>query len=83
MSAILPQEGGGDQLPQRPRHGDVLDLDMEGQPTRSVLLLAYDPEVSVWTVRDAGSGELLLIRIHEDLSWCHITIEEADEPFTG
>lgn len=70
----LPQEQGPGQLPGR---GDVLDLEMEGESPRTVTLLALDTELDVWTARDAVSGELLFIRISDDLTWQHVIFEDA------
>jgi hypothetical protein len=63
-------------LPQGPQRGDTLDLEIEGDATTlGVELLLHDDKMDVWTARDEASGDLMLIRLGDDLTWHHISVE--------
>lgn len=75
----LPQDPGDTQLPGR---GDMVTLNMEGEPTRDVTLLLYDSAMDVWAVHDEASGELMLIRLDADLTWRHVSLDLATDADT-
>lgn len=51
-------------------------MEREGDPLRSVVVLAIDEQEAVYTVRDVQTGELLLMTWEPDMTWHYLTLTE-------